>query len=52
MMNKRMHKTRPELWKQVEALEKKIIFMENFLEENGLLVETTEDIENPFLDLE
>lgn len=51
-MNKTVHKTKPELWKQVEALEQKITFMERFLEEKGLLVEATEYVENSFLDLE
>lgn len=52
MKNKSVHKTKPELWKHIEALEKQISLMEKFLEENGLLVEATEYVENSLIDLE
>lgn len=52
MMNEPAHKTKPELWKQIEALEQKIMFMEEFLEGKGLLAEATEYVENSLLDLE
>lgn len=52
MRNKSEHKTKPELWKQIEALEQKIMFMEKFLEENGLLLKATEYVENSLLNLE
>lgn len=52
MKNKSVHKTKPELWKHIEALEKQISYMGKFLEENGLLVEATEYVENSLMDLE
>lgn len=52
MKNKSERKTKPELWKQIEALEKQIGLMEKILEENGLLEEATEYVENSLLNSE
>lgn len=38
-------KTKPELWKEIELLEQKIILIELYLERKGLLQEATEYIE-------
>ena len=38
-MNNSKRKTKPELWKQIEELERRLRFMETFLETKGLFEE-------------
>ena len=44
-MNNQERKTKPELWKQIEELEQKLRFIENFLETKSLLLETEDYVE-------
>ena len=49
-MNNQERKTKPELWKQIEELEKKLRFIENFLETKGLLLEAEDYVEKVIQD--
>ena len=51
-MTEQKRKTKPELWKQIECLEQRLRFMEQFLEENNLLIEAQEYVENAVQDTE
>lgn len=51
-MSKHAGKTKPELWKEIDLLEQKIILMEQYLERNGLLQEANEYVENTMLAIE
>lgn len=51
-MTNHEHVTKPELWKQIHDMERKLCFMERFLEEKGLLAEATEYVENSIQGLE
>lgn len=52
MMNEHVHKTKPELWKRIESLEQKLMFIERYLDEKGLLEEATEYVESAIQDME
>ena len=45
-------KTKPELWKEIDFLKRKVMLLERYLEQNGLLMEATEYVENFMLELE
>lgn len=49
-VNNQERKTKPELWKQIEELEQKLRFIENFLETKGLLLETEDYVEKDIQD--
>ncbi len=51
-MNKRERKTKPELWKMVEKLEKERLLLERYLMERGLLEEAEQYVENALWDEE
>lgn len=45
-------KTKPELWKEIDSLELKVMLLEEFLDKKGLLIEATEYVENSELEQE
>lgn len=49
-VNNQERKTKPELWKQIEELEQKLRFIENFLETKGLLLEAEDYVEKAIQD--
>ena len=49
-VNNQERKTKPELWKQIEELEQKLRFIENFLETKGLLLEAEDYVEKDIQD--
>ena len=49
-VNNQERKTKPELWKQIEELEQKLRFIENFLETKGLLLEAEDYVEKVIQD--
>lgn len=51
-MTEHAGKTKPELWKEIDFLEQKIMLLEQYLEKNGLLMEATEYVENSMLERE
>ena len=51
-VNNQERKTKPELWKQIEELEQKLRFIENFLETKGLLLEAEDYVEKAIQDTE
>lgn len=51
-MSKHAGKTKPELWKEIDLLEQKIILMEQYLERNDLLQEANEYVEKTMLAIE
>ena len=51
-MNNCKRKTKPELWKQIEELERRLRFMENFLETKGLFEEAKAYVEKAVQDME
>lgn len=52
MNNSNKRKTKPELWKQIEELERRLQFMENFLETKGLFEEAEAYVEKAVQDME
>ena len=51
-MNNIKRKTKPELWKQIEELERRLWFMENFLEIKGLFEEAEAYVEKAVQEME
>ncbi len=51
-MNNSKRKTKPELGKQIEELERRLRFMENFLETKGLFEEAEAYVEKDVQDME
>lgn len=51
-MTDHARKTKPELWREIKFLEQKIMLLERYLEENGLLMEAREYVENSMLEQE
>lgn len=51
-MNENVRKTKPELWKRIKSLEQKLMFIERFLDEKGLLEEAAEYVESAIQNLE
>ena len=49
-MTDHARKTKPELWKEIDFLEQKIMLLEQYLEKNGLLMEATEYLEKACVD--
>ena len=45
-------KTKPDLWKEIDFLKRKVMLLEKYLEKNGLLMEATEYVEDALLELE
>lgn len=52
MNNSNKRKTKPELWKQIEELERRLQFMENFLETKGLFEEAEAYVEKAVQEME
>ena len=51
-MNNSKRKTKPELGKQIEELERRLRFMENFLETKGIFEEAEAYVEKDVQDME
>ena len=51
-MNNIKRKTKLELWKQIEKLERRLRFMENFLETKGLFKEAEAYVEKAVQEME
>ena len=49
-VNNQERKTKPELWKQIEELEPKLRFIENFLETKDFLLEAEDYVEKAIQD--
>lgn len=52
MNNSNKRKTKPELWKQIKELERRLRFMEIFLETKGLFEEAEAYVEKAVQDME